>query len=274
MKSLHRLATAIYFQPWLVAQSTLAAICSQFEAHVGGLPMDMPDDEEEDAGPPPVETSGGIALVRVHGIIGKHLSNLEMMCGGYDIGVFCDQLATLTEDPSITKIVIDFRSPGGTATGVATAAECILAARAAGKKVFAYTSDQCCSAAYWLAASCDEIHAERSAMVGSISAVIAGVDDSAEWAAKGRVRKVLATGDLKAIGMPGKAWTAAEEAHLWTILQSLHTDFTAAVKKCRPAVADDSMRGQAWPASIAPAGVVDSTSFPTLSSFIESVASL
>jgi ClpP class serine protease len=212
-----------------------------------------------------------VALARVHGVTGRRLSRMEMLCGGFDTGLFCEQCELVADDPAIHTLVIDFDSPGGLAAGSLAAAQAILAVGAAGKRTVAYASGDCCSAAYFMAAACDEIHADPEARVGSISTVCHGVDTSREWEKKGWELKLFATGKFKATGMPGKAWTEEEEAMMWERVRQFDGEFKGFVKARRPAMAAESMEGQWWNARHAPAGVVDSLDFPSLQLLVESI---
>lgn len=277
MKSYPRIAQKLFSDPWAVMPETLMAMCDQFTGHT----FTARADADDKVGPvlgvnqsahPQVEIFGALALVRVHGILGKHLDMLEMQCGGCDVGLFQEQIANITDDPSVRAVVIDFRSPGGQVTGISSAVEQMEKCRQSGKKLFAYTSDTMASAAYFLGCACDEIHAEQSARIGSISTIISGVDNSKEWEMEGKVRKVFATGEFKAIGMSGKPWTEAEEAHIWEKVNAPDKDFKDYVRS-RRGLPDSAMQGQWWEARYAAAGVVDSITFSTLSAFIESVYS-
>lgn len=276
MKSFPRLAAKLFCQPWCIMPDVLASMCQQFEVRAAATDRVGPVGENffsGEKGPlhPQVETGGGIALLRVHGVLGKHLDLMEMQCGGYDVALLEEQLANIADDPAIHTAILDFRSPGGIVMGIQSAAAAITATRKAGKKCLAYTSEMCCSAAYWLASACDEIHAEASAAVGSISTIVAGVDDSAAWAQAGKLRKVFATGKFKAMGMSGKPWTEDEENHLWEKVNAIDADFKGFIAQAR-GLTPDLMQGQWWHAAHAPAGIADTTDFPTLQSLIEAAA--
>jgi signal peptide peptidase SppA len=219
---------------------------------------------------PQVEVANGLAVLRVHGILGKHLDTMDMQCGGYDVGLLEQQAKNIRDDESVRDVVIDFRTPGGTVTGIESAAKGLNDLRAAGKRTFAFTSDLMCSAGYWLASACDEIHAEGSAYVGSISTILAGVDSSEMFAKAGLERKVFASGSLKATGMQGKKWTEEEEKYLWERVMAADGDFKGFVRE-RRGLGDDLMQGAAWQAKHAPKGLVDSVAFGSLDELVEAV---
>jgi ClpP class serine protease len=277
-----RIAAKLYTEPWCCLPEVHASICEQFANHIRAPRTDADDP----VGPmwrwmgesgyyhPQVELLDGVALIPIRGVIGKHLSTMEMECGGYDIDLLARQCANIADDASVHTVVLSIDSPGGIATGVGAAANAIRSMSQSGKRVIAYTDMQICSAAYWLAAAADEIHAEASAQVGSISTYIAGVDSSQMWEKNGLQLKLFRSGDLKAIGHPGKPWTAEEEAHIAEKVAAADADFKGFVRSRRPGLAADAMTGGFWQASHAPAGLIDSTAFPDLSSLLTTIYAL
>jgi ClpP class serine protease len=277
-----RIASRLYLEPWACLPEVHAGICAQFRGHLSGAPRMAGDDPvgpawvnpwtgKKEYDHPQVLVEAGIALMRVHGIIGKHLSGMEMQCGGYDIGLMGQQLANIADDPKITHLVIDFDTPGGVALGVETAAHAIRQVSESGKKVIGYTDYQCASAGYWLAAACDEFHAEASAIVGSISTFCAGIDSHRMWEMAGLELKLFRTGEIKAIGHPGKAWTEEEEEFMAEKTRAIDADFKGFVGG-RRGLAAEQMNGSYWYAKHAPAGLVDGTEFPSLTHLLQSVA--
>lgn len=266
-----RIATALLESPWQVHQPVLKTMIRRFAAAVDGVPRAAADSPAGPREHPQVEIAGGVALAFVHGIMGRRLTNLEMECGGFDTAHFITQMRNVADDPSVRVLVVDFDSPGGQAAGTGAAAQALAAVREAGKKVLCYAGGDCASAAYFVAAAGDEIHADPAARVGSISTVCAGVDTSKEWAMKGRELKLFATGKFKATGMDGKEWTPEEEAMMWARVRGFDDEFKGFVRERRPGLAEESMEGQWWYAKDAPAGLIDSTRFESLDALLESV---
>jgi len=273
------IAARLYQEPWLMLPGRYQELCRGFEAARTRKEQAAADDPVGPMGEdfftgekrllhPQVEISAGIALARVHGITGKGLSSLEMMCGGFDTGLFRQQLANIAEDSTIRALVIDFDTPGGMAAGNAAAAEAIRTVSASGKKVIGYTSGMCCSAGYWMAAACDEFHAEADAIVGSISTIYSGIDSSAAFAMQGLELKLFATGKFKATGMAGKAWTPEEEENIWQRVRAIDGEFKSFVST-RRGIAAEHMEGQWWYARHAPAAIVNSTRWPDLATLLQ-----
>lgn len=263
-----RIAARLYEEPWAIMPAQYAQICQAFEAvrqtpermaaadPVGPAETDEQGRRTGQYAHPQIEVMAGVALATVHGTLGRGLSALDMACGGYDTGLLREQLANIREDATIHTLVMDFDSPGGMVAGTAAAAEAIRAVSAAGKRVIAYASGSCASAAYWLASACDEIHADPDAVVGSISTITSGVDTSGAWQMAGMELKLFATGKFKAAGMAGKVWTAEEEENIWARIRTLDAEFKGFIT-ARRGLEPELMEGQWWYARHAPAGLID-----------------
>jgi ClpP class serine protease len=100
---------------------------------------------------------GDVAVVRVSGPLGVWFGT-----GYADIQ---RQVQAADIDPQVKWILLDIASPGGLVSGCQETAEVIANAS---KRVVAYASGLCCSAAYWLAAACDEIVAADTGQLGCL----------------------------------------------------------------------------------------------------------
>ncbi|WP_181181032.1 S49 family peptidase [Mesorhizobium sp. B1-1-2] len=78
-------------------------------------------------------------------------------------------------DPNSTSVIYDVDSPGGTVSGIDTAATEIRRL-ASLKPSIAHIGGMGCSAAYWLPAAAGEIVAARTSLVGSVGALIRYAD--------------------------------------------------------------------------------------------------
>lgn len=186
-----------------------------------------------------------VAVVPVCGIIGKRLSEFEMMCGGCDLDEVEENLAEAVNDPTAASIVMHFDSPGGVVTGVPEFAAKIRAWSAV-KPIYAYTDTLCASAAYWLAAACTGIFCAPTADVGSIGVYMALVDESENWKQEGYKLVLIKAGDHKADGISG-APVSDSAIRLWQAeCDTIYGMFTGDVKTSRPSVADTAMQGQCF----------------------------
>ena len=207
---------------------------------------------------PQIETFGDIAYVPVRGMLLKGVSMLDAyFYGDYDVDLLGKQLRNIANDTNVKKVVIDIDSPGGVAMGIESVAQQIADLRKSGKKVYAYSGGMCCSAAYFLVAGADMLLGSVDSIWGSISTYSAGVDSSKAWEKEGRELVLYRTGELKAVGLPGKAWTDEEKAAIKERVDAIDGDFKGFVKANRPQVDAAMMNGNHWYARHSPPGLID-----------------
>ena len=186
---------------------------------------------------------GNVAVIKIHGVIDKVISQMEMDCyGGCDLQDIDTALALAGNDDRITHVVLDIHSPGGSVIGVKETAARIAALRDT-KEVHAYIAGMACSAGYYLASQADIISAGESAIVGSIGVYIAILDASRWYADEGLSMQVLKAGEMKTMGAEWKPLTDDERAFLQASVNDSYADFKAAVTTLRE-VTDSTMQGQ------------------------------
>lgn len=240
----------VFNEPWLIEPSAHHAIAATLLGHQRGridaLPltpvvsegfMGDPDGQEE---PECFQRIGSIARIRISGIIGKHMSTLETMCGGCDLATVQAALAAAIADPAISTILLDINSPGGTVIGVPEFAAMVRRARET-KQVAAFTEGLMCSAAMWIGSQADTIFATSSARVGSIGVYRTWLDDSAALAQEGIRRELFEAGIHKAAGL--RPITEEERAIFQAEVDQIHAQFKAEVTTQRPGVPDAAMQG-------------------------------
>lgn len=93
---------------------------------------------------------------------------------GYDVK---DQLYAAAEDPSISGVILEIDSPGGTIYGATAIADGVwYYKQKTNKPVYAHIEGLGASAAYWAAASTDRIYADNGSSVGSIGVILGPVE--------------------------------------------------------------------------------------------------
>ena len=251
---LHRIASRLYADPWLIRQDKYLSLCRQFKdatldrssprLDVWAPPTQIiaPADSCDDDVLDDVEISNGIALLEVNGILGKHLDSFDSMCGGYDIELLQQQALALTVRADVHTVIIRYNSPGGAAAGVADCAK-VLMDLAASKRLISYVDDAC-SGAYWLACAAPEIYGGQSCMVGSISAVCAIEDVSGMYAELGIKVDVFTDGELKGAGIEGTSLSEAQRTDIQSRITHIGGMFKSFISAQRLSVPDDAMRGQ------------------------------
>jgi len=182
---------------------------------------------------PTVPTAGGVAVVRVQGVI---LPRTSPALEGYATG--CEwvtrTLRELRAARNVSRIVVEFNSPGGSVYGVEECFRDIYQARGT-KPTLALVSPLCASAAYYLAAACDSITIGASAEAGSIGVFSTRLDASKALKREGLEVAVAARGRYKAFGLPSVPLTDTERAKMLERVSFYYRQFLAAVAAGRSA---------------------------------------
>lgn len=279
--ALPRISQAVFCQPWMIRPAFHAEVlvpqllaARENPARYAGVNEDR---AKEYLGPIySFDKKSGIAQMLVSGVIGKGLSSIDMECGG----VCVDQLSQALDELATFKpkaLAVHFATPGGTVTGVEEFSAELRQFADTIAPVHGYTDTQCCSAGYWMAASCDTFTAAPSADIGSIGVYCALFDTSRLYKEKGIDVTVVTNGKYKGQGYPGTpisedylALVAADVArceqrfysHVATRRGAQITaeaaSLLAAGAETTPADhASSIMQGQTWMAQDAPRALVD-----------------
>lgn len=250
-KSYIRIAQKIYQTPWLITPSVHESIRKQFELAINGRGLDAdmpmePEDPEDDAEgadiPLPVVPS--VAVIPVFGVIGKHLSQMEMECGACCLDKVAAQLKQADADGNVTSIILWIASPGGTVTGVQEVAA-LISDIDTRKPVYAFTDEQACSAAYWLASQARAIFCTSSSNIGSVGCYIYLEDHSKALEMEGIKPNpiVSESSPLKLAGAYFKPMTDDERAMFQKDVDTIYSKFVAAISAKR-SVNADYLKGQ------------------------------
>jgi ClpP class serine protease len=218
-----RIAHKLYREPWLIMPSIHQNMRSIFEAHIANADLPIADSNETQA----VPTVPRVAVVPMFGIIGKHLSNLEMQCGGASIDEFATALKTAANDPNTDAIVLWFNSPGGSVTGIPETAQ-LIADTDKIKPVYAFADCLCASAAYWLASQARAFIVTPSSNIGSVGCYIYLEDHSQELAIAGIKPEAIVSesSPLKLAGASFKPLTSDERAMFQAQVNEIYLQFT------------------------------------------------
>ena len=204
-----------------------------------------------------VNHSEGIAILSLSGVITKRAPDMDCAPPMIDLAKLDILLEDLANDAAIHTVILDIDSPGGTMLGLPETAERITELSQAEKRMIAYTDLQMCSAAYYLAAACDEIYASPTGIIGSIGVYCAGLDSSRAFEMEGLELVLAKSGNFKAMGHPGKAWEQNERDHLQQMVDRSGIEFRSHVSANRPGVQADSMEGQWFFAKDADPALID-----------------
>lgn len=182
-----------------------------------------------------LEVQKGVAVVRLHGTLMKHVSSLT---GGTSTVLARQEIRRAVADSDVSAIMIHVDSPGGTAAGTHDLASEVAQANAK-KPVFAYIEDLGASAAFWVASQAQQVFCNSTAMVGSIGTFGVVHDMSALAAREGVKVHVVKAGEFKGVGVPGTELTSDQLADEQRVVDQLNDEFIKGVSKGRKMSVDD-----------------------------------
>lgn len=176
----------------------------------------------------PVNASGGVAVIPIHGVISPRMNLLSQMSGGATCdGISADLSEALATNPR--AIVLDIDSPGGNVAGGHELAREVLAARAR-VPVIAQSNHLMGSLAYWIGSCATEIVASPSSLVGSVGVYTLYNDISAALEQLGIKRTLIAGGGAyKGEGADGGPLSEEALAHRKSIVTGFAEQFVADV---------------------------------------------
>jgi capsid assembly protease len=264
MKQLPHVSAALYGIPWSILPQSHSELSLLYRSYIRG---ELKPIEHNPAAIAPrgwvssgisyeADHSHGIAILHLSGIITKRAP--DMMCGPQliDLSKVDELLDEVANDDSITTVIFNLNSPGGMVIGLEETSERIREISAT-KRTIGYTDFQCCSAGIYLGFACDEFYSAKSAIIGSIGTYCAGLDDSRAWEMEGLELILAKSGNLKAMGHPGKQWTLEEREWLQKQADIAGQEFRDWVTYRRPRVKEETMQGQWFKAAAIPELVDD-----------------
>lgn len=153
---------------------------------------------------------GNVALIKIHGaIMTETSSSVWGGTSGVSSSTLSKQLEEIQQDPRIKAVIFEINSPGG--SGVATD-EILQAIERLNKTTVSYIRDIGASAGYWIAASTDQIFANRLSFVGSIGVIGSYLEFSGFLEDWNITYQRFVGGEYKDFGSPFRQPTDAERA--------------------------------------------------------------
>lgn len=177
--------------------------------------------------PEQTKTGGHVALVEARGMILE-----EYAAAAPEI---IKALSKAFEHAETKAVLIAISSPGGSPVQSAYIYDEILRLREKypEKKVYAVCEDMCTSAAYYVAASADEVYAAPASLVGSIGVLMNGFGANKVMEKIGVDRRLMTAGDLKGMMDPFSPVNDSEKALVQEMLDDVHQDFINDIKAAR-----------------------------------------
>jgi signal peptide peptidase SppA len=227
MKRFPHIISKLFYEPVLITPAKHGAICQVVEAHMTGhlaaTKDDKPEDYEDD-----LMMAGETMVIPIYGIIDQHIPDSPSGGGGCDLANVRQAVAMAKADPAINRVVFDFRTPGGTVTGVQETANRILEL-SADKETIAFTDSECCSAGIWLASQCEKFYSTTSASVGSVGVWCAYLDISRQMQNEGVNMQAFFAGKHKLMGAYWKPLTDDEKAIIQKSVDKIYAQFKTAM---------------------------------------------
>lgn len=257
------LAAALHAQAWALAPGALSSLSALAERGGLGASVRRP----AAAAPRNISrnrTDSRTALIEVCGPIQQHRGLFE----SFGIGVSCDtiasQLRAALADPGITRVVLEFDTPGGSVFGISELAAEIRAARGI-KPIIGIANSTAASAGYWLLSQCTEAYCAPSGQVGSIGVIAAHEDISGSLEIQGIRITTICAGTFKNEQSPFEPLSKTAKAEWQRQVDGYGADFTRDVAKGRnvPVESVRANMGQGRmlrPADALRAGMIDGVS--------------
>lgn len=122
-----------------------------------------------------VPTTGGVAVLRLYGVLTARESFLSMLFGGSSLEHFRSNFRAALASSDVGSLLLDIDSPGGSVAQITELAAEIRAARES-KPIVAVANGMAASGAYWLASQANEVVITPSGMAGSIGVYVVHED--------------------------------------------------------------------------------------------------
>lgn len=165
-----RVLAAIHDEPWAILPGHLESIVEiasrNGDPEALAVKMGQRLDNSER-----VAVRDGVAVIPVTGPIFRYSSLFTEISGATSVELLARDFRAALDDPSVQAVLLEINSPGGQMAGIHEFAAQVFAARGV-KPVTAYVGATGASAAYWIAAACDRIVADPTAVLGSIGVVM------------------------------------------------------------------------------------------------------
>jgi protease IV len=143
-------------------------------------------------------------------------------------------LRSAFEDKGAKAVVLLINSPGGSPVQAGMINDEIYRLKTLHKKpVYAVVEETCASAAYYIAVAADQIYVDKASIVGSIGVLMDGFGFTGLMEKLGIERRLMTAGENKGFMDPFSPQTEKHRAFTQGMLNQIHQQFIAVVKKGR-----------------------------------------
>ena len=138
------------------------------------------------------------------------------------------------EDAGAQGVVLLINSPGGSPVQAGIINDELRRLKDRYKKpLYAVVEESCASAAYYIAASADQIYVDKASIVGSIGVLMDGFGFTGLMEKVGVERRLMTAGENKGFLDPFSPQTETHRAHAQQMLDQVHKQFIEVVKTGR-----------------------------------------
>lgn len=218
--------------PWAIQPATLSRIVDRIR-EAAAAPVFAMDGTHDS----PMRM-GGVAVIPVYGVIEQRSDWMMEYFGGCSVDGIREALGAALADASVTAIVLDVDSPGGTVAGVTELAAEIRSARGGTKPIVAVIDTLGASAAAWIALQADEVVITPSGHVGSIGVYAIHQDISRMLDEMGVTMTLIAAGEHKTEGNEYEPLSSEARVDIQSRVDASYAQFLADVAAGRRVSAD------------------------------------
>ena len=223
---------------WAIREATLDIVVEIVRMRAAGITMSADEvrariGAAEPPRPVAVNAGGGtVAILPLCGVIGPKMNAFTQISGGTSLDKFMSRFRTYRDDPSVSAIVIDADTPGGSVYGVPEAADEIFASRGA-KPIVAVVNPSCASAGLWITAQCSRVVCTPSGDYGSLGVFVVHEDWSKANEQMGYKPTYISFGEYKTEGNPDEPLADETRAYLQQQVDKVGKSFITAVARGR-----------------------------------------
>jgi signal peptide peptidase SppA len=203
------------------------------------------------------EVQDGTAVVPVRGKIMPRANLMTMMSGGVSVEMLGETVKRLDEREDVNRVVFDFDSPGGSATGLTNLANRI---RNMKTETVAFASGGMYSAAYYFGSAADKLFVSPNGGVGSIGVYTMLVSRAKQNEMMGLDVRVIRSTPMKGKGNPAEPIDEETVNKYQRQVDQLHTEFIRVVAENR-GLDEDFVRENMADASVVMGNDAQGTSF-------------
>lgn len=222
-----RIVSRLLCEPWTVHPPFHVAMRRVLFSRLEGQPADpgfippIRNDKTDNT-----DTTGGVRVITIDGVIGQHLSAFEESCGGYSINSLAAELGDAAADPSVSQVLLNFITPGGAVTGIPETGRIISGFP---KPIISFSDSRALSGGQWLASQADAVLGTGSSNWGSIGVYMFLLDETAALEKEGLKVNAISAGKWKLSGAPFKALSDDERAMFKADVDEIKAEFDAAI---------------------------------------------